>query len=236
MDVERTGRIFGWLFIGTFVTSIPARLLFVSGLGASWSDMRFIPGDTSLSTLRLATFLEFGLIVTQIGTAVVLYPVVRRRFPTLGLSYVSARTMESVFAAIGIIAMMSVISLADSLASTDAASAAVTGDSLVDTYNWAFRWGPGLVAGIGNGLILGYMMYRSELVPRRMAMLGLIGGSLLVLSHILIVCGAYKDGEPLSGLFTLPEAAWELSLGIYCAWKGFRLASPLARELVEHKD
>ena len=223
MDVQRTGRIFGWLFIGTFVTSIPARLLFVSGLGASWSDMRFIPGDTSLSSLKLATFLEFGLIVTQIGTAVVLYPVVRRRFPTLGLSYVSARTMESVFAAIGIIAMMSVISLADSLASTDAAAAAVTGNSLVDTYNWAFRWGPGLVAGIGNGLILGYMMYRSELVPRRMAMLGLIGGSLLVVSHVLIVCGAYKDGEPLSGLFTLPEAAWELALGIYCAWKGFNL-------------
>ena len=55
-------------------------------------------------------------------------------------------------------------------------------------------------------------------------------------SHVLIVCGAYKDGEPLSGLFTLPEAAWELALGIYCAWKGFRLASPLARELVEHND
>lgn len=232
MDVQRTGRIFGWLFIGTFVTSIPARLLFVNGLGASWSDIRFVPGDTSLNSLKLGAVLEFGLIVTQIGTAVVLYPLVRRHYPTLGLSYVAARLMESVFAAIGIISIMSIVNLADSMASAsgaDAAAFGVTGNSLADTYEWAFQWGPGLVAGIGNGLILGYLMYRSALVPPRMAVLGLIGGSVLIFSFVMILCGVYKNGEPLSGLFTLPEAAWELSLGIYCAWKGFRLDSPIAR-------
>ena len=62
-----------------------------------------------------------------------------------------------------------------------------------------------------------------------MAMLGLIGGSLLILNFTLILCGVYENGEGLSGLLTLPEAAWELSLGIYAAWKGFRLTSPLAR-------
>jgi hypothetical protein len=103
MDVRRTGRLFGWLFIGTFVTSIPARLLFVNGLGASWSDMRFIPGDTSTASLKFGAVLEFGLIVTQIGTAVVIYPLVRRQSETLALGYVTARTMESVFAAIGLI-------------------------------------------------------------------------------------------------------------------------------------
>ncbi|MEP7177704.1 MAG: hypothetical protein ABI775_01305, partial [Pseudonocardiales bacterium] len=72
MDLQRTGRIFGWLFIGTFVTSIPARLLFVHGAGASWSDMRFVAGDTSTTSLKLGAVLEFGLIVTQIGTAVVI--------------------------------------------------------------------------------------------------------------------------------------------------------------------
>jgi hypothetical protein len=231
MDAQRTGRIFGWLFIGTFVTSIPARLLFVNGLGASWADVRFVPGDTSINSLKLGAVLEFGLIVTQIGTAVVLYPLVRRQYPTLGLGYVSARIMESVFAAIGIISIMAIVNLADSLASTsgaDVAAFGVTGNALADTYAWAFQWGPGLVAGIGNGLILGYLMYRSALVPRRMAMLGLVGGSLLILSFVLILCGVYKNGDPMSGLLTLPEAAWELSLGIYCAWKGFRLDSPIA--------
>ena len=153
MDVQRTGRIFGWLFIGTFVTSIPARLLFVDGLGASWSDMRFIPGDTSNNSLKLGAVLEFGLIVTQIGTAIVLYPLVRRRYPTLGLSYVAARIMESVFAAIGIISIMSVVSVADSLVSATGAEAtalAVQGNSLVQTYEWAFQWDPDSSQGSGT--------------------------------------------------------------------------------------
>lgn len=231
MDVRRTGRIFGWLFIGTFVTSIPARLLFIDGVGASWSDMRFVAGDTSNASLKWGAVLEFGLIVTQIGTAVVIYPLVRRQSETVSLGYVCARIMESVFAAIGIISIITVVSVADAWvgASGAEATALVTqGNTLAQSYDWAFRWGPGLVAGIGNGIMLGYLMYKSELVPRRMALLGLIGGPLLIFSFMMQLIGVYKNGEGPSGLFTLPEAAWELSLGIYCAWKGFRLSSPLA--------
>jgi hypothetical protein len=232
VDVQRTGRIFGWLFIGTFVTSIPARLLFINGLGASWSDMRFIPGDTSEASLKLGAVLEFGLIVTQIGTAVVLYPLARRQSETLALGYVSARTIESVFAAIGLIAIITVVNVADALASAtdaEATALATSGDSLVKTYDWAFQWGPGLVAGIGNGLILGYLMYRSALVPPRLALLGLIGGPVLILSFVLKLCDVYEDGSAPAGLLTLPEAVWEISLGVYCAWKGFRPESPIAR-------
>ncbi len=235
MDVQRTGRIFGWLFIGTFVTSIPARLLFIHGVGATWSDMHFVSGATSHASLKLGAVLEFGLIVTQIGTAVVIYPLVRRQSETVSLGYVTARIMESVFAAIGLMSIISVISVADALSGSSGAGATalgVQGNSLVHTYEWAFLWGPGLVAGIGNGLMLGYLMYRSALVPPRMALLGLIGGPLLILSFVLQLIGVYKNGSSASGLLTLPEAAWELSLGIYCAWKGFRLDSPLAKRAI----
>jgi hypothetical protein len=232
VDVQKRGRIFGWLFIGTFVTSIPARLLFVSGVGASWADMRFVPGDTSSASLKLGAVLEFGLIVTQIGTAVVLFPLARKQSEAVSLGYVSARIMESVFAAIGLISIISVVSAADALRAANGVGAtalATQADSLVHTYDWAFLWGPGLVAGIGNGILLGYLMYRSELVPPRMALLGLVGGPILIFSFVMMLIGVYHNGEGPSGLFTLPEAAWELSLGIYCAWKGFRLESPLAR-------
>jgi uncharacterized protein DUF4386 len=232
MDVQRTGRIFGWLFIGTFITSIPARLLFIHGVGASWTNMHFVAGDTSTASLKWGAVFEFGLIVTQIGTAVVLYPLARRVSETVALGYVGARIMESVFAAIGIMSMLSVVSVIDALggASGSEATALTTqGNSLVHTYEWAFEWGPGLVAGIGNGLMLGYLMYKSALVPPRMALLGLIGGSVLILNFVLILTGVYKNGEGPSGLLTIPEAAWELFLGIYCAWKGFRLSSPIAR-------
>src|SRR3954451_18563225 len=232
MDVKRTGRIFGWLFLGTFVTSIPARLLFIHGVGASWTDMRLVAGHTSNASLKLGAVLEFGLIVTQIGTAVVIYPLVRRQSETVSLGYVTARIMESVFAAIGIMSIISVVSIAYALrgANGSATTALATqGNSLVHTYEWAFLFGPGLVAGIGNGLMLGYLMYRSALVPPRMALLGLIGGPLLILSFVLVLIGVYENGSSASGLLTLPEAAWELSLGIYCAWNGFRPESPLAK-------
>jgi len=231
MDLRRTGQIFGWLFIGTFVTSIPARLLFIDGVGASWSSMHFASQDASSSSLKLAALLEFCLIVTQIGTAVVLFPVGRRQNEAIALGYVAARIMESVFAAIGLISMLSVVSVLSALngaGGSEAAALQDQGNSLVHTYEWAFEWGPGLVAGIGNGLLLGYLMYRSALVPPRLALLGLVGGSLLILSFLMILMGVYKNGEGPSGLLTLPEAAWELSLGVYCAWKGFRLSSPIA--------
>ena len=102
VDVRRTGRIFGWLFIGTFVTSIPARLLFIHGLGATWSDVRFLPGDTSSASLKFGAVLEFGLIVTQLGTALVIHSLVKRQSETLSLSYIAARTMESVLSLIHI--------------------------------------------------------------------------------------------------------------------------------------
>ena len=231
MDLRRTGQLFGWLFIGTFVTSIPARLLFIDGVGASWRNMHFVGQDASSSSLKWAALLEFGLIVTQIGTAVVLFPVGRRQNEAIALGYVAARIMESVFAAIGLISMLSVVSVLSALngaGGSEAAALQVQGNSLVHTYEWAFEWGPGLVAGIGNGLLLGYLMYRSALVPPRLALLGLVGGSLLILSFLMILAGVYKNGDPPSGLLTLPEAAWELSLGVYCAWKGFRLSSPIA--------
>jgi hypothetical protein len=230
MDLTRTGRIFGWLFIATFVTSIPARLLFIDGAGASWTNMRFVAEDASSTSLKWGALLEFGLIVTQLGTALVLYPVARRYRETIAVSYVAARTMESVFAAIGLVSMLSLVSVISAMdgASGGAAVALQTqGDSLAHAYEWAFEWGPGLVAGIGNGVLLGYLMYTSGLVPRRMALLGLVGGPILILSFLLILAGAYKNGEGPSGLLTLPEAAWELSLGIYCAWRGFRSPSPL---------
>ncbi len=225
MDTRRVGRIFGWFFIGTFITSIPARILFINGLDTTWTDTVFNPGAVTDNSIKLGSILEFGVILTNVATAVVLYPVARRLSATLGLGYVTARIIESVFIAIGLISMITVIDVNDawmSASGADAAALAAQGNTLVSIYDWAFQFGPGLVVGFGNGLILGYLMYRSGLVPRRMAMLGLIGGPLLILSFVLTLFGAYDNGSTPSFLLALPEIAWEASLAIYCAWKGFR--------------
>ncbi|MDQ4027682.1 MAG: DUF4386 domain-containing protein [Actinomycetota bacterium] len=231
MDIQKTARLFGWLFIATFVTSIPARFLFADGLGASFQDMRFVPGAGSETSMYLGAILEFGVILTNIATAVVLYPIVRRQSERLALGYVTARVTESAFILVGLVSIMSAVSVSDALAGATGAEAsalAAQGSSFVSTYEWAFLFGPGLVVGFGNGLILGYLMYRSGLVPRRMAMLGLIGGPLLILSFVLILFGVYENASGPAALLALPEIAWEASLGIYAAWKGFR-RSPITR-------
>jgi len=225
LDPRRIGRIFGWFFIATFATSIPARIMFVAGLDTSWTNMVFNPGAVSATSLKLASMLEFALIIANVATAVVIYPLVRRWSRTVGLGYVTARIIESVFIAIGLVSIIAVLGVNNAwLGASGAAATAleVQGNTLVSVYDWAFRFGPGLVVGFGNGLMLGYLMYRSRLVPRRMALLGLVGGPLLILSFVLILSGAFENGSAASALLALPEIAWEASLGIYCAWKGFR--------------
>jgi Domain of unknown function (DUF4386) len=93
--------------------------------------------------------------------------------------------------------------------------------------DWTFWLGPGWVVGWGNGLILGYLMYSSGLVPQKMAVLGLVGGPLIIVSGTLVMFGVAGPGGPLQGIGTIPEALWELLLGIYCTVKGFRPSSPI---------
>ena len=225
MDTQRTARIFGWLFIATFVTSIGAKILFVNGVGGSFSQLSFSAGELSETSVYVGVILEFLLIVTNIGTAVVLYPIVKRQSEGLALGYVTARVVESTFILVGLISIISLVSVSDAMAGASGAEAtalAAQGGSLVATYDWAFLFGPGLVVGFGNGLILGYLMYRSGLLPRRLAMFGLVGGPMLILSFGLILFGVYENGSGPSFLMALPEIIWEASIGIYAAWKGFR--------------
>ena len=236
MNDRKVGRIFGWWFLATFVTSIAARLFFVNGLGASWDNMHFIPGAGSDTSLQIGAVFEFLLIIANVATAVVLYPIAKRQSERFALGYVTARVMESAFIFVGLMSIISVLSVSSALvgaSGAEATSLATQGTSLVSTYEWAFLFGPGLVVGFGNGLILGYLMYRSGLVPRKMAMLGLIGGPMLIISFGLILFGVYENGSGGASLMAIPEIAWEASLGIYTAWKGFRTSPATSTTTVD---
>jgi len=120
---------------------------------------------------------------------------------------------------------MSIVTLRENFegaSGADAASLLVAGESLVAVHDWTFLIGPGFCVGLGNGLLLGYLMYRSGLVPRRMAMLGLIGGPLILASGTAVLFGAYEQTGGWHFLASIPEIAWELSLGIYLIVNGFR--------------
>ncbi len=217
---QRHARIFGVLFIITFVTSIGALALFQSVLD---DPAGYIAGGGKDSQVYLAAFLELLLIIANVGTAVVLYPIARRQNEALAIGYVAARIIECVFIAAGIIFVLGVVTLRQD--SPDAADLAV---SLAALKDWTFLFGPGLMVPWGNGLILGYLMYKSGLVPRRMAWLGLIGGPLLLFGNLGVLFDWWDQTGAVS-LLVIPEFIWEAFLGIYCAVWGFRRDSPILR-------
>ncbi len=219
-DDQRHGRIFGLLFIATFVTSIAALALFQSVLD---DPAAYIAGGGKDNQLYLGALLEFLLVIANVGTAVVLYPIARRQNEALAIGYVAARIIESVFIAAGIIFVLGAVSLRQD--SPDAADLAV---SLAQLKDWTFLLGPGMVVPFGNGLILGYLMYKSGLVPRRMAWLGMIGGPLLLFGNFGVLFD-WWDQTGLVSLLVIPEFIWEAFLGIYCAIWGFRKDSPIVR-------
>ena len=215
---QRAARIFGVLFLITFVTSISALALFQPVLD---DPAAYIAGGGKDNQIYLGAFLELLLILANVGTAVVLYPIVRRQNEFLAIGYVAARIIECVFIAAGIIFVLGVVSLRQD--SPDAADLAV---SLAQLKDWTFRFGPGFIVPFGNGLILGYLMYTSGLVPRWMPWLGLIGGPLLLIGSIGVLFDVW-DATGAVNILVIPEFLWELFLGIYAAVWGFRKASPI---------
>jgi hypothetical protein len=224
-STRRIALVTGVLFIATFVTSIGGLILY----GPVLHPATFIGGTGGDTRVRLGAVCELILIIANVGTAVVLFPILKRQNESLALGYVTARLVECTFIAIGIVSLLAVVTLRQKAAGADAGSLVTDAKSLVAVRDWTFVLGPGFVVGVGNGLILGYLMYQSGLVPRGMAMLGLVGGPLICVSGIAVVLDVIEKGSVPQGIATVPEFLWELSLGIYLIAKGFK-ASPILDE------
>ena len=221
---QKRARWFGVLYLITFVTSIPALALYETVLR---HPVSYIAGAGHDKQVLLGALLELLLIIANIGTAVVIFPIIRRLNEELALGYVTARLFESTFILVGIVSMLGVITLRNQVAGPSEGTVAYTLAAIKD---WTFLLGPGWVVGWGNGLILGYLMYRSGLVPRRAAWLGLVGGPLIIVSGTAVMFTGNHPSSTLHSLqsiVTAPEFLWELFLGIYCTIWGFRRDAPI---------
>jgi hypothetical protein len=224
---QKRARWFGVLYLITFVTSIPALLLYQPVLD---DPVGYIAGAGHDKRIFFGALLELLLIIANIGTAVVIFPIVRRQNEELALGYVTARVIECTFILVGILCVLGIVTLRSQVAGAAEGTVAYT---LAGIKDWTFLLGPGWVVGWGNGLILGYLMYRTGLVPQRAAWLGLIGGPLIIISGTVIMFGGNHPSNTLHSLqaiVTIPEAVWELFLGVYCTIWGFRRDSPILSE------
>lgn len=219
--VRKSALITGVLFIVTFLTSIPpAFTLYTPVL----NDAHYILGPGADPRVFAGAFLEVLLVISGIGTAVAIYPVARRQSESLAVGYVAARVFEAVMVGVGIISLLAVVTLRRELAGSgaDAAALVIVGKALVAVHKWTFLIGPGWCPGIENGLILGYLMYRSRLVPRPIAVLGLIAGPLAIVAGTGELFQVFPQVSGTAFVLTFPEALFEFLIGIWLTFKGFR--------------
>lgn len=178
----------------------------------------YVLGSGPDTQVLVGGILEVIVAFAGIGTAVALYPVIKRQHNGVALGFVGSRILEAATIVSGVVSLLSIVTLRKAGLGTDALA---TSHALVAQYNNTFLLGQALIPGV-NALLLGYLMYRSRLVPRVLPILGLVGAPLLIASVVAKYFGAYDEHSALSGLGALPVAAWEFSLGVYLIVKGFK--------------
>ena len=220
--LRRTAFLAGALYLVTFLSSIPALGL----KGPAMDDPDFVLGAGSDTGVLLGGSLDVVNALACIGTAVVLFPVVKRWSEAAALGFVTARVLEAATIFLGVISLFAVVTLRQELAGAtgaEEASLAVAGRTLAAVHQWTFLLGPGLMAAL-NALLLGSLVYRSGLVPRVIPLMGLVGAPLLIASCAATVFGLWSQVSAVALVLTLPVALWELSLGLWLLVRGFRPA------------
>jgi hypothetical protein len=227
--LRRTALVAGGFYLITFISSIPAVFLLDPVLNHS----DYIVSSGADTRVIFGCILDLINAIAAIGSAVTLFPVVKRQHEGVALGFVTARMFEAAVIVIGVVSLLSVVTLRQKLggAGTDNSSLIAIGQALVAVRNWTFVLGPGLVPGV-NALLLGYLMYRSGLVPRLIPTLGLIGAPLLIASALAATLRNTDPVVPLTAVATVPIFVWELSLGLWLVIKGFK-PSPITAGMVE---
>ena len=220
MNARRVALLGGIAYLATFVFSIPA----VPLLNPVTDDPGgFVQGAGDETQVLLGGVFELVTALACVATALALYPVTRRVDRTAALGFLASRTIEAGLILVGVVSILSVVTLRQDFAVTADAPAGLDAVAygLVDVRDWTFLFGPGVMPAV-NALFLGSILYRAGLVPRILPLLGFIGAPLLVAKTMAVTFGGLDDLSVVSGLCALPIAAWELGLALWLVFKGFR--------------
>lgn len=219
-SARKTALAAGVFYLITFAASIPAVIL----VGPVLHNPGYITGPGADTRVVAGCLLDLVNAIAAVGTAVTLFPVVRRQNEGFALGFVASRSFEAAVIVIGVVSLLAVVTLRHDLAGakgTDLAALITTGRSLVAVRDWTFLLGPGLMPAF-NALCLGSLLYRSRLVPRIIPATGLAGAPLLVAVAVATLFGVNTQTSLLSEVATVPIFLWELSVGVYMTVKGFR--------------
>jgi hypothetical protein len=219
--LRRTAFLGGALYLITFASSIPAAFYFLSPI---LNDAHYVLGAGADARVITGGLLDIVNAFACVGTAVVLFPVLKRQNEAVALGFVTSRLLEAAIISVGVVSLFAVVALRQD-SGADEATLTTVGTALVAVRDFTFHLGPGVMAAV-NALLLGSLMYRSGLVPRAIPLMGLIGAPLLLASKVATLFGVNDDSTLWSAIAVAPIFFWELSLGIWLAVKGFK-ASPV---------
>jgi Domain of unknown function (DUF4386) len=210
----------GVIYLLTFV-SIPSIALY-----AQVKSANYITGAGPDTAAIIGGILEIIVALAGIGTAVVLFPVLKKQNETLALGLVAARVLEASTIFLGVAFLFSIVTLRQEGAGADAL---VSSHTLATLYDRIFLLGQSFMPGVDD-LLLGYLLYKSRLVPRALSLIGIVGGPLLFAGYLAVLFGLVGQHASLAGLSALLVALFEFSLGVYLTIKGFK-PTPLTAEL-----
>jgi hypothetical protein len=219
-STRTTAIVAGGFFLVAAAASIPALALYQPAL----RDPGYVLGAGADTTVALGGLLEVITVIAVAGTGVALYPVVKRQNQAVALGYALGRLLEAAVISVGLVSVLSIVTLrqgAAAAAGTDDGALVVAQEALVAVHDWTFLLGPNFALGV-NTLLLAWLMHRSGLVPRWIALLGLVGGALIFASATAVLFGLYDQISVMGTIAALPVFAWEMSLAVYLVAKGFR--------------
>ena len=198
----------GIWYLVTFATSLPALAL----------KKPFLDGDPDASgaAAQFGCVLEVILAVSCVGTAIALYPIIRRHSDARARGFVASRTVEATLVVMGVVAVVALVTVRDAPGTSSGVD-----DALVALHDGAFLLGPGLLPAV-NALLLAPVLYANRLVPRAIPALGIIGAPLLLASATATILGLVSQVSPIGALAAAPIALWELALGVWLTARGVR--------------
>jgi hypothetical protein len=201
----------GVLYLLTFV-SIPTLTLY-----SSIHDPNYIVGPGPDTAVFIGGILEIIVALAGIGTAVALYPVLKKQNEGVALGLVGSRVLEAGTIFAGVAFLLTVVTLRQSGAG---ANALVTSHALVILYDRIFLIGQSFMPAV-NDILLGFLLYQSRLVPRALSLIGLAGGVVLITGDIAVLFGVIEQHAASTALAAIPVALFEFSLGVWLIVKGF---------------
>ena len=217
---KKAAKIVGVLFLLAAVTAVIGLILYNPILNGS--DY-LIKGSEHANQVILGAVMELILVVSVIGTATTMFPILRKYNETIALWHVCFRFLEAIIITVGIISVLSLLTLSREFVATgslDTSSFQASGTVLKAVHDWTFLLGPLFMLGI-NTMMYSYIFYKSKLVPRFLSILGMTGATLVFICALLVMFGVFPQISFWGAIFAIPVAANEMILAVWLLIKGF---------------